>query len=147
MAKNDGKVAEAWFEAHFASFGKQVMMHVFEDMYQARFKTGKGALTKAQPADYLITENGITLFAEVKSSENVTSFPFSDIRTSQWQTARKQVAAKGEYDFFILNLTKNAWYRVPAKYLLEHKDSGFRSIKWKLLTSFEWFPVVDKPTT
>ena len=146
MSKNDGKLAEHWFENSFKTLGKAVMLYPFEDYYQSKFKSGANAAAKAQPADYLLTETGSMGFAEVKSSLNNTSFPFADIRPLQWQFARKQTAAKGVYEFFILNLNTDIWYRINARFLLEHKDTGAKSIKWSLLDHCQWQPLVDKPT-
>lgn len=146
MSRNDGKLAEQWFEASFKTLGKTVLLYPFEDYYQAKFNSGANSAAKAQPSDYLLTENGVLGFAEVKSSLNASSFPFADIRPLQWQFARKQTAANGVYEFFILNLNTNTWYRIKASFLLEHKDTGSKSIKWSLLEHCKWIPLVDKPT-
>jgi penicillin-binding protein-related factor A (putative recombinase) len=146
MSRNNGKLAEQWFESSFKTLGKKVLLYAFEDYYQAQFKSAAKATVKAQPSDYLLTENSVFGFAEVKSSLNATSFPFADVRPLQWQYARKQCVAGGRYEFFILNLNTDTWYRINASYLLEHKDSGSKSIKWSLLNHCKWLPLVDKPT-
>ena len=146
--KNSGKFAEQWFETHWKSCGKRVMLYQFEDFYQTTYKNkNTGRVSKPQPADYLLTECGALQFAEVKSSHNKTSFPFSDVQTLQWQMARKQQIAQGKYEFFILNMNHFIWFRVPARVLLNQKDAGFKSVKWSDLALYTWLPVVDKPTT
>lgn len=149
MANNNGKWAEEWFEAHWKSFGKTTYLYRFQDHYEVNF--GQGVRTAKrrvapQPSDYLLTHGGTTAFCEVKSSWEKTSFPFGDVQPSQWKAARQQVAAAGEYWFYLLRMHTEQWYRVPAHVMLEVREAGTKSIKWSLLEGYEWIPTVDKPT-
>ncbi len=148
MAPNNGKLAENWFEQHWHTKRKSVMLYQFEDFYQTVFKKGgkaSGKSSKPQPADYLLTEGGSMGFAEVKSSQNKTAFPFSDVRSIQWRMARKQLAANGIYDFYLLNINTLIWYKVPAKILIATKDMGVKSLNWKKIKPYIWQPEVAKP--
>lgn len=96
----------------------------------------KAGFTKPQPADYLVTLDGDTYYAEVKSTENKTSFPFSLIRPNQWAAAAQQRAAGGLYFFYVKNLNTGDWHRVPGDVFLDHKAA--RSMKWSELKPYRW---------
>ena len=126
--------AEQEFESWFS--GKSHFVYKFED---ARAVMGalqsRKVIVQGRPADYLITSNGTTFFAEIKRSEHPTSFALSNIQKSQWNAAIKTVAAGGLYFFYILNETPVArnWYVVSSQVFIEAINAGEKSIKWSRL--------------
>ncbi|WCD44182.1 putative holliday junction-specific endonuclease [Xylophilus phage Lumi] len=90
--------------------------------------------TASHPADFIVTSNGETFYAEVKSCSNETSFPFSMIKRSQWIAATMQLAAGGLYFFFIKSEVLGTWFKVPAKVLLDIESR--KSITWKDLAPY-----------
>lgn len=137
MIKNTGASSEEDFELFLKrAHGKNVFIHRVTDSKEVRGRSGsKTAFTKAQPSDYIITEKGVMYYAEVKSSNNKTSFPFSQITTVQWGSAKRQVIAGGIYIYYLHDMNTNMWYKVPAQVLLNHNK---RSIKWKELEEYKW---------
>ena len=131
------KDAEEEFENYWKKFGKSATVFRFHDSFDAMGVTkSKTVRTTAQPSDFLVTHDGHTFFAEVKSSTNPSSFSLSNIRDAQWRQAMLTTAAKGLYLFYIRNETNRVWYKVPASFFLSlHKD-GIKSVKWEALTEY-----------
>lgn len=131
--------AEDQFETFFP--GKKVFLYAFEDTREAR-KTGgsKKIFTKARPSDYLVTQDGVTFFAEVKSTENKTAFPFSMIKPMQWTAAIACTLAGGIYLFFIRSEAKNIWYKVPASLIIETFNNKRKSLTWTELDPYVFEP-------
>jgi len=127
--------AQEEFESWFT--GKLRYVFQFEDARQVMgaLKTKK-VIVQAHPSDYIVTDNGVTFYAEVKSSENPTSFPFANIKTSQWAAAIQVTAAQGLYFFFIRKEPERVWYKVPASVIIDQYRAGIKSIKWSLLTEY-----------
>lgn len=132
----DWKEAEQEFVSFFASLGKDACIIRLPDTAQAKATSGKGAFIQAQPSDYLLTLKGETHYAEVKSTRNPTSFPFSNIKKGQWAASKRVVGAQGSYLFFIKRLPEGTWYVVPARVL--HAQRPKKSIPWTLLEKYEW---------
>lgn len=132
----DWKQAEKDFVDYFASYGKDACVIRLTDTAAAKATSGKNAFIQAQPSDFLLTLQGVTHFAEVKSTKNETSFPFSNIKKGQWAASKRVVAAGGSYLFFIKNLNTDTWYLVPAQVL--HAQKPKKSIRWTQLGNFKW---------
>ena len=133
---NTGTSSEKVFEAKFKSLGKRAFVYRFPDMKEVRGRTKNGAVwMRKQPSDYLVTENGVMYYAEVKSSEAKISFPFSNIKAYQIGAARQQMAASGLYFFFLHRLDTGDWYKVPAELILNSDKS---SVRWADLDSYRW---------
>ena len=127
------KEFESWFQTK-ASF-------CFE-FHDARVAKGTGGsnriFTTSHPADYVVVDYGTMFYAEVKSSQNETSFPFDSIQKSQWSAAMRTVSAKGLYYFFIRSEVLKKWYRVPADVMLQLKAGEAKSVKWEYLKPLEY---------
>lgn len=122
------KDAESEFESFFAPFGKRAHVQRLTDTAFVRGTTGRAASFKdAQPSDYIITLEGTTFYAEVKSTQSEPSFPFSLIKKSQWAAARMVTAAGGHYRFYIRRESTKRWYVVPAVVFITHTA---KSIRW-----------------
>lgn len=139
MAKNTGKPSERlWLDA-WALKGKAAWTHRFVDAAEIRGKTGKVAVgASSQPSDFLLVYNGETVFCEVKSTQNVASFPFSLLNTNQSAEARMILAAGGSYKVFVHAMITNRWYCVPYDLITLTRAAGRSSIKWADLDACEW---------
>lgn len=129
--------AQEEFESWFV--GKTHFVYQFEDAraVMGALKSRK-VFVQGRPSDYLVTSDGVTFFAEVKTSENPTSFPLSNIAKAQWNCAIKMVAAKGLYWFYIRKEPDRIWYRVPAVFFVSLFNNQILSAKWKDMESFRW---------
>lgn len=135
----DWKQAEKDWEAAFVPLGKRAFIARLADTAAAKATGGNSAMLQAQPSDFMLTVDGVTHYAEVKSSKNASSFPFSNIKKGQMIAARRVTKAGGSYLFFIKNLVTQVWYVVPASVIINHK---LKSIKWAELEGYEWtFPI------
>lgn len=140
MSKNTGTLAQDEFEAFWEGQGKAAHLHRFRDNKDIRgLNRNKALAAFKQPSDYLLTHQGITAYAEVKSTDNARGFPFSQIATYQLGSAERVVTAGGRYDFYIRRLhpTQGQWFRLPASVVLDHDR---RSLSWEDLQPFA-FPI------
>jgi len=131
--KNDGKSAEAAFLARLDKPG--VVVERFWDQRDLRgINNGRPVGDFPKPADFLVTENGLMHYAEVKSNENPTRFSFGDIRPKQRSTALKQAAVGGPYWFYIFSYALGQWFRMGAEQFAAAVTAGQKSIKYEELT-------------
>lgn len=134
---NNGKLAEREFEAYWRSRGKRAHLHRFTDAAEVTgLNHRKPTIMKKQPSDYLLTERGETVYAEVKSTENVRGFPLSLIGAFQLGSAEQVITAGGRYEFFVRRLhpTQPAWYRVPGGIILCRKGgNALQYLSWEEL--------------
>lgn len=130
--------AEEEFESWFTR--KLSFCFKFHDARQAMGAGGSRRIfTTSHPSDYVVVDNGSTFYAEVKSSQEPISFPFSSIRKSQWSAAIQVTAAGGSYFFFLKSeYLLPRWYRVPAAVMLELRDGPVKSVKWEHLKPLEY---------
>ena len=140
MPRQRWQQAEDDFQEHWRQFGKHAYCFAFHDTREAMGATGsRRVYTSEQPADFLVTFDGQTFFAEVKSSQNATSFPLADLRASQTSTSIVVEAAGGQYFFFLKNETEGRWYQIPGHVLVSLRKAGIKSVKWGDLKQFEVF--------
>ncbi len=138
--KNKGKQYENEFCKELEDFyKKKIFIHRNKDTADASGRAGKLVVVAAQPSDYLVTLNGITAYVEVKDCNNKTSFPFANIRESQRNAAKQQVAAKGLY-FFVIHHT-GTWYCIPAEVI--HNTTTRKSLKWDDIKDYQLAKLVD----
>lgn len=130
------KQAEKDFEDAFDQYGKGVFVHRLSDTAQAKATAGKKAFVVAQPSDYLVTLNGVTFFAEVKSTTDPTTFHFANIRKQQLAKSRQIVMAGGTYLFFIKSEELNQWFCVPAA-IIHAVDRTKKSMSWLELEPYK----------
>jgi penicillin-binding protein-related factor A (putative recombinase) len=132
------QIAEEDFVNYWVRFGKLADVFKFEDAREAMGLASRKVHTKAQPGDFLVTHDGHTFFAEVKSCSSETSFPLSNIQPSQWRRATLVSAAHGSYFFYIKSEVRQEWFSVPASYFIRLKAEGFKSVKWSELSQYYW---------
>lgn len=136
-SKSLWEIAQEDFVAAFPN--KNQFVFQFHDARAAMGAAqSRRVFTTSHPSDFLVTDQGQTFYAEVKSSENEVSFPFSNIEKGQWIAATRLVAASGYYYFFLKSEHLKQWFKVPASVILEQYHGGIKSIKWSLLTAYKW---------
>lgn len=128
--KNNGVASEKYFEqAMELAYGKHVFVERLPDTKSIKGLIKHGFI-QGRPSDYLVTLRGEMFYAEVKSSSNPTSFPFSNIGKEQWRAMLRQIKAGGTYNFYIHNLVTDTWYLVPAEVIVATDSQGTKSLKW-----------------
>lgn len=128
--KNDGKDAQhAFFEAMRKRPG--VVVERFWDQSDLRGRNGGRAVADfPKPADFLVTQNAQIEYAEVKSVQSATSFPFSNIERSQRSAALRQAMVGGAYNFYIFSYGLGRWFRMSAKQFADIIAAGKASAKF-----------------
>lgn len=134
--KKDWQIAEEQFVAHWGQYGKRAWVHRFSDTAQAIGMNGAKAIAPAQPSDFLVVHDGLTMLAEVKHSADKTSFSHSGIRPKQMGCARMSVPAGGTYLFFIKAKVLGVWFCVPASVILNNRET--KSTKWADIMEYQW---------
>lgn len=136
--KNTGRPSEDIFDASWQRLGKQAHVFVFTDAAKASGLNNRRTTIGAQPSDRLLTYQGKTIYAEIKSTTDPEAFRFSLLRKTQGSYAAAILAAGGTYDLFIHALTTNQWYRVPYQVIKSHTQ---KHLKWDELEKYKWsFP-------
>lgn len=140
-----------WLNAQkqFESFWllKTQYCYAFEDTREAMGLAGsRKVFTKGRPSDYLVTEEGRTFFAEVKSSQHLTSFSLSNIAAAQWRCSTQITYAGGLYFFFIRQELTHQWYCVPAQVMIQTNRIK-KSLKWDELSIYKWEPQCNNTPT
>lgn len=136
--KNTGKPSEEIFEKSYDSLGKRAYYCRLVDAAEVKGRTGRMGHVRPQPSDYILVVDGKTSFAEVKSTHNETSFPFSLLRTKQSAAARMILGAGGSYFVYLHDINRDRWFRVPYDVIQITKDHGKASIPWADLKEFSW---------
>lgn len=139
MPKNDGKDAEAaWLR--IVERTPKTVVERFWDQRDLRGRNGGRAVGDfPKPADFLIMQEGIIKFAEVKSVQSNTSFSFSGIRTKQRTTAlRLAKAASGHlYVFFIFSFGLGQWFTMDGTQFAAAIDADRASLKFSELSPWK----------
>lgn len=136
MSKNTGKSSENLFQGHFDKLGKRATYDRLLDAADVRGATGRIGYTPSQPSDYILTIDGITSYAEVKSTSHKTCFPFDLLRKTQSARAAIILAAGGVYDIYLHRIPTGDWYVIPYQVVQAVKDRGRSSIPWVDLIPF-----------
>lgn len=132
--KNNGEASQNLFEKILEqAYGKEVFIERLPDTKSIKGLMKKGFI-QGRPSDYLVTIKGDMHYAEVKSSENATSFPFGNIAPEQWRAMKRQRAAGGKYYIYIHHLLTDLWYKVECRQILAVEEAGTKSIKWENMT-------------
>lgn len=135
MTNTVWKTAEADFSRHFDKYGKGAFVHRLSDTAAAKATSGKRAFVVAQPSDFIVTADGHTFYAEVKSSQDETTFHFDNIRKAQLAASRRVIKANGVYLFFLKSEHLNQWFCVPA-HVVHEIMLVKKSARWAELESY-----------
>lgn len=138
MAKNTGKPSEETFDKFWAKLGKKAFVFKFTDASEARGMNKRTVNIKAQPSDRLITFQGVTWYAEVKSTIDEKRFNFSLLRTTQGSYAAQVEAAGGMYLVYIHSIATDIWYCVPYSTIRWAKENNKSSFTWQELSTYLW---------
>lgn len=129
--------AQAEFETFFP--GKDSFVYQFEDTREAMgIAQSRRVFTKGRPSDYLITHLGVTFFAEVKSTQDATSFQLTRIQRAQWNCCRQVITANGIYLFFIRRESDQQWFRIPGAFFCALQDSQVKSFRFDKVEVYQW---------
>lgn len=137
--RNTGKPSEALFEASITALGKHGYFYRITDAADVRGITGRvGTGMHATPSDYIISVRGVVEFAEVKSTNDLTKFPFSLLKKGQRSHGKQIVASGGLYRVYIHRLKMDTWYRIPLRSIQAVQQAGPQSIPWEQMEQFKW---------
>ena len=129
--------AEEEFKSWFST--KQSFCFQFHDARQAKGAGGSQRIfTTSHPSDFVVADHGVMFFAEVKSSQDPASFPFSSVQKAQWSAAIQATAAGCLYYFFIRSEVLKKWFRIPAALMIDMRNEGVKSVKWQHLLALEY---------
>lgn len=135
--RNTGKGSEGLVDAAFTKGGAFVFR--FKDAADlVGLNGGRRLKCYPQPADFLITHQGDTFFAETKSTSDPTRFSFSMLQPEQKKTGIKMTRASGKYFVFVHRLPTGTWYRLPYGYIMLSETEGKRSLRWDELDLYAW---------
>jgi hypothetical protein len=130
---NTGKPSEEIFTETLESKGAVVFrLRDKADLYGLN---KKNVAAFGQPCDFLVVHPTTAFLAEVKSSNNPTSFPLSCFTAAQ-KAAMARCHSKhagGKYKIFIHNLCTDKWYKMDASSYVIAVHEGVKSIKWDSL--------------
>lgn len=133
--RNTGKDAEKAFLARMNRAG--VVVERFWDQADLRGLNGGRAVADfPKPSDFLITEDGNIHYAEVKSVQSATSFPFANIERGQRLASLRQVQVGGDYRFYLFSYGLGQWFLMHATQFAKALDEGKASLKFKDLTAW-----------
>lgn len=137
--KTSWKKSEERFVEAFDKYGKAAFVCRLPDTAQIKRLAGPKAFVPPQPSDYILTLNGEMMYAEVKSTQDPDAFHFSNIQKGQLAASRRQVAAGGDYLFFIHARLHDRWFCVPAQ-LIHSTMATKKHLTWDELSPFPWDP-------
>ena len=126
----DWQQAQDDFETHY----KQLRAYVWRvpDAAEGVGRSG-GKINRnvrEAPCDFIVTHEGVTFHAEVKTTADKNTFKFSNVRKEQWKACTMITRSGGDYRFLVKHLTTGIWYDIPGAYVLEKKENGAGSIKF-----------------
>ena len=131
--KNTGKSSEEIFEGNMTALGAHV--YRFEDHADVNKQRLRTRIVSSKPSDFIVTLNGHTSYAEVKSILESPRFDFSRIEKRQWREATKVTKAGGQYFFYLHFINIDGWFQVPASLILGwHK----KSIRYDEITKYQF---------
>ncbi len=85
-------------------------------------------LGKKRESDFIVIEDGITYFAEVKCTTNVKGVTKS-LFSSQEGKRNRILRANGSYHYFIYSTVREQWYMVPAVVIAENPNRTWEELK------------------
>lgn len=126
--RNDGTKAEAFFESYWKARADADVERFYDQKALRGLNGNRPVGDFPKPSDYLVCDNGLLHYAEVKSTEKITRFPFGDIRPAQKAKALTMAAVGGPYFFYIYSFGTGTWYILPAKQFATAIAEGRKSI-------------------
>lgn len=93
-----------------------------------RFGERPIVLGKKRESDFIVIEDGVTYFAEVKCTTNVRGVTKS-LFSSQEGKRNRILRASGLYHYFIYSTVREQWYMVPAVVIAENPNRTWDELK------------------
>jgi penicillin-binding protein-related factor A (putative recombinase) len=90
----------------------------------------------ALPSDFIVVSGGYMFFAEVKSTQNKTSFSLDSLTPSQRAACLQVTSCGGDYRIYIHNLCTDTWYLMRGTEYVMYKKS-VKSLKWEDLCTIQ----------
>lgn len=127
MVKMLSKKCEKFVDDYFNTLGKNCVCSRFNDTSDTIQGKGKGILLRRNPSDFVITQDGVTFYAEVKSTDSpkgVSSSLFSQ------QKARRDriLKADGLYIYFIYSSRLDVWFYANGEFIKEKAERSFSEL-------------------
>lgn len=132
--RNDGTAAEKAFVDKIEAMPDSHVERLRDAKDLVGLNGGRKVGDFPKPSDFLVVLNGLMHFAEVKSTDKVNRFPFSDIRPYQTRTALLMARIGGPYSFYIYSYGRGAWFVMSAKVYAAAVAEGRRSVTFEELT-------------
>ena len=133
--KNTGKASQQEFEVRFR--GHVIRVPDAADL--TGLNGGRPVADFPKPSDYLAIDKRGIQFAEVKSSQNATSFPYGNIEKGQRAAATLCALAGAMYFFYLHNLNTREWHLLTAAEFVADIKAGKGSRKWTEIPKHNWF--------
>lgn len=133
---NDGKSPEQAFLKRMKAKPGTVIERFWDQADLRALNKGRAVGDFPKPSDFLVTEDGNIHFAEVKSVQSATSFPFANIERGQKSAALRQALAGGDYRFYLFSFGLGQWFIMRAAQFAAARDAGKASIKFKDLPTW-----------
>ena len=134
--RNTGKDAEDAFVERKESQPRTVVERFYDASDLRGINKGRPVGDFPKPSDFLVTEDGATHFAEVKSTQNAKRFPFSQIEDGQRSACLRHTAAGGVYTFYIFTYGLGKWFKLPGFLFAQLLEDGAASVSFEELS--EW---------
>lgn len=123
--KNTGKPSQTLFESRLTQrYGKRCFVHRVTDAAEVTGMNSRSSgrtkvvIVKEQPSDFIVTVEGTTFYAEVKSTTG-GRWSRSKIEPGQFKAMTRQVAAGGPYWIYIHFITEDKWGFISGREFLE----------------------------
>lgn len=136
--RNDGRKAEAFFESYWDSKPGADCERVTDSKALRGLNGNRPVGDFPKPSDYLVCDNGLLQYAEVKSTEKLSRFPFGDIRPAQKSKALIMASVGGPYFFYIYSFGLGKWFIMSAKVFAQAVAEGRKSITFEELAPWDF---------
>ena len=130
---NDGKDAERAFLARIKRSPETVVERFWDQSDLRGINKGRAVADFAKPSDFLVTQDGNIHYAEVKSVQSATSFPFANLEAGQRSAALRQAAVGGDYRFYLFSYGLGEWFIMYADIFATALATGKSSVKFNAL--------------
>lgn len=94
-----------------------------------RFGEKPIVLGKKRESDFIIVQNGLTYFAEVKCTSNIRGVTKS-LFESQEGKRNRILRVGGNYQYFIYSTVREQWYIVPGSVFYENPNRSWEDLKY-----------------
>lgn len=130
---NTGKEAEKAFLERIQRAGQTVVERLWDASDLRGLNNGRHINDFKKPSDFIVTQDGNTFYAEVKSVQSATSFPFANLEDGQRSAALRQAAVGGTYRFFLFSYGLGQWFVMEAEVFAAAIAANKSSIKFNNL--------------